>query len=159
MNRTCVAMGTAVAATLWIAFEVSAAFAQSSQPSAPAAPRSWGAKEGEACVGCHAPMNPALTEEWRGGAHGQKGVNCFDCHRAQVGDPDAFDHYGAQIAVIVSPPRCGRCHEKEVDQQKGSHHAKAGQILASLDNFLGEVVGGPPAVATGCFQCLSLIHI
>ena len=63
MNRTCVAMGTAVAATLWIAFEVSAAFAQSSQPSAPAAARSWGAKEGEACVGCHAPMNPALTEE------------------------------------------------------------------------------------------------
>jgi len=59
----------------------------------------------------------------------------------------------AAIAVIVSPKDCGGCHQNEVDQQKGSHHAKAGEILASLDNFLGEVVGGPPAVAVGCLQC------
>ena len=55
--------------------------------------------------------------------------------------------------MIVSPKDCGGCHQKEVDQQKGSHHAKAGEILASLDNFLGSVLGGPPAVAVGCFQC------
>jgi hypothetical protein len=35
----------------------------------------------------------------------------------------------------------------------GSHHAKAGQILGSLDNLLGEVVGGPAAVNAGCKQC------
>jgi cytochrome c553 len=35
----------------------------------------------------------------------------------------------------------------------GSHHAKGGQILASLDNLLGEVVGGPAAVNAGCQQC------
>ena len=35
----------------------------------------------------------------------------------------------------------------------GSHHAKAGKILASLDNLLGEVVGGPAAVNAGCRQC------
>jgi hypothetical protein len=35
----------------------------------------------------------------------------------------------------------------------GSHHAKAGDILASLDNLLGEVVGGPAAVQVGCRQC------
>jgi hypothetical protein len=34
-----------------------------------------------------------------------------------------------------------------------SHHAKAGNILDSLDNYLGEVVGGPEAVAVGCVQC------
>ena len=34
-----------------------------------------------------------------------------------------------------------------------SHHAKAGQILNTLDNYLGEVVGGPAAVAVGCRQC------
>ena len=154
MRRIRVASGAALAAgAVWIAFGVSAALAQSSQALAPPAPRTWGAKEGEACIGCHGPMNPALTEEWRAGAHGQKGVNCFDCHRAQAGDADAFEHNGALIAVIVSPKDCARCHQKEVDQQKGSHHAKAGQILASLDNFLGEVVGGPPAVASGCFQC------
>jgi hydroxylamine dehydrogenase len=122
------------------------------QAAAPAQ-ASWGAKEGEACLQCHAAQNAGLVEEWRLGAHGQKGVNCFDCHRAEKGDPDAFEHNGALIAVIVSPKDCARCHRKEVDEQRGSHHAKAGQILASLDNFLGEVVGGPPAVAVGCYQC------
>jgi len=113
----------------------------------------WGAPEGEKCVECHKPMNPALTEEWHAGVHGQKGINCYDCHRATTTNPGAFEHNGFMISVIVSPKDCGRCHQKEVDEQKGSHHAKAGEILASLDNFLGEVVGGPPAVAVGCFQC------
>ncbi|HYB72156.1 MAG TPA: multiheme c-type cytochrome, partial [Candidatus Sulfotelmatobacter sp.] len=121
-----------------------------SQASAQPAVRSWGSKEGQACIQCHTAQNAGLVEEWRLGAHGQKGVNCFDCHRAEKGEPDAFEHNGATIAVIVSPKDCARCHQKEVDEQKGSHHAKAGQILASLDNFLGEVVGGPPAVAVGC---------
>src|SRR5574341_1042178 len=113
----------------------------------------WGAEEGKGCIECHTTQNVALVHEWRIGRHGQAGVNCFDCHRAERGDPDAFDHNGFLIAVIVSPKDCARCHQKEVDEQKGSHHAKGGQILASLDNFLGEVVGGPPAVATGCMQC------
>jgi hydroxylamine dehydrogenase len=102
---------------------------------APAERTAWGAKEGELCLGCHGALNPALTQEWRIGAHGQKGVNCFDCHRAEPGDLDSFNHNGALISVIVSPKDCSRCHQKEVDEQRGSHHAKAGQILASLDNF------------------------
>jgi hypothetical protein len=143
-----------VVGALWIGFHAATAGAQAVQALAPPATRAaWGAKEGEACIGCHGPMNPALTEEWRAGAHGQKGVNCFDCDRAEPGEADAFEHNGALITVIISPKDCARCHQKEVDEQKGSHHAKAGQILASLDNFLGEVVGGPPAVAAGCFQC------
>ncbi len=113
----------------------------------------WGAKEGQACINCHSEQNVALVEEWRIGRHGQAGVNCYDCHRADKKDPDAFEHFDQTIAIIVSPKDCARCHQKEVDEQKGSHHARGGQILASLDNFLGEVVGGPPAVATGCMQC------
>jgi len=123
--------------------------AAAAQPTRPA----WGAPEGQACVQCHVAQHAALVEEWRLGAHGQKGINCYDCHRADPKAPDAFEHNGAVIHVIVSPMDCARCHPKEVDEQKGSHHAKAGQILASLDNFLGEVVGGPPAVAVGCLQC------
>jgi len=96
------------------------------------------------CVNCHTALNPALTSEWHDSAHAKKGIGCFDCHRADKTDPDAFEHNGATIAVIVSPKDCGRCHQKEVEQQKGSHHAKAGDILASVDNFLGEVIGGPP---------------
>jgi hydroxylamine dehydrogenase len=110
-------------------------------------------RQDQACFQCHKTVNPALAQEWHGSVHAQKGVGCYSCHRAEKSDADAFEHNGATIAVIVSPQDCGRCHQNEVDQQKGSHHAKAGEILASLDNFLGEVVGGPPAVAVGCFQC------
>jgi hypothetical protein len=63
----------------------------------------WGAPEGAKCRQCHKAMNPALTEEWHAGAHGQKGVNCYDCHRAEKTDVDAFEHNGATISVIVSP--------------------------------------------------------
>jgi hydroxylamine dehydrogenase len=113
----------------------------------------WGSPEGAKCLQCHKAMNPALAEEWHDSAHGQKGINCYDCHKANKNDLGAFEHNGSVIHVIVSPKDCGACHQKEVDQQKGSHHAKAGEILASLDNFLGSVLGGPPAVAVGCFQC------
>jgi len=138
---------------LWIVSHSTSPSAQAQTPAPSSIRATWDAKEGQACIQCHGALNPGLTEEWRVGAHGQKGVNCFDCHRAEPGDADAFNHNGALIAVIVSPKDCGRCHQKEVDEQKGSHHARAGQILASLDNFLGEVLGGPPAVAVGCFQC------
>ena len=94
-------------------------------------------KQNQACFQCHKSVNPALADEWHGSVHAQKGVGCYDCHRAEKADIDAFEHNGATIAVIVSPKDCGRCHQNEVDQQKGSHHAKAGEILASLDNFLG----------------------
>ena len=54
---------------------------------------------------------------------------------------------------MVSPKQCAACHEKEVAQHQPSHHAKGGQILASLDNIMGEVIGGPAAVNAGCLQC------
>jgi len=113
----------------------------------------WGSPEGSECLECHRDMSPALAEQWRLGAMGQAGVNCYDCHRAEKGDVDAMDHNGYTIALLVTPKDCGRCHEREVEEMTGSHHAKAGQILNTLDNYLGEVVGGPAAVSVGCRQC------
>jgi hypothetical protein len=113
----------------------------------------WGAPEGKECIECHQDLSPSLVAQWRLGAMGQVGVNCYDCHRADKGDVDAMDHNGFTIALLVTPKDCGRCHAKEVKEMTGSHHAKAGQILNTLDNYLGEVVGGPAAVAVGCRQC------
>jgi hypothetical protein len=83
-------------------------------------------------------------------------------------------HYGATIATVVTPLDCARCHPREFQEFEGSHHAKGGNILASLDNFLAEVVeghrgtfdphsptpgkgGGPvqgmASVNSGCKQC------
>ncbi|MBI2298234.1 MAG: cytochrome c3 family protein [Armatimonadetes bacterium] len=107
----------------------------------------------EACVNCHERVNPGIVAQWRSSEHAKAKVLCSQCHAAEKTDPDAYEHHGSTIATIVSPKDCGECHAKEFAEQKGSHHAKAGQILGSLDNLLGEVVGGPPAVDAGCRQC------
>lgn len=110
------------------------------------------AKE-DACILCHKTKTPGIVLQWENSKHSKAEVSCYDCHKAEKEDIDGFEHYGKRIALIVSPLDCSQCHEKEYLEQKGSHHAKAGQILGSLDNFLGEVVGGPPAVNVGCRQC------
>ena len=115
--------------------------------------KDWGKPEGLACVSCHEKHNPGLYSEWNKSQHGQQGVNCLDCHEANQDDTDAFRHEGQLIAIIVSPKDCSRCHVTEFEEMDGSHHSKAGKILASLDNLLGEVVGGPAAVNAGCRQC------
>ncbi|MBK1724078.1 multiheme c-type cytochrome [Thiocystis violacea] len=113
----------------------------------------WGDPRGQECVECHMTENPGLYLEWNQSQHGQAGVTCLDCHQAKEGDVDAFKHEDTLISVVVTPKDCSTCHKTEFEEMDGSHHAKAGQILASLDNLLGEVVGGPAAVNAGCKQC------
>lgn len=126
------------------------------------------------CVKCHQQASPGIIDHWKGSTHAVKGVGCVECHQAQKEDADAFDHYGALIAVVVTPRDCGRCHQTETKEFLASHHARAGNILASLDNFLAEtvegarvpfnphsptpgreidIVNGLASVDTGCKQC------
>jgi hydroxylamine dehydrogenase len=128
----------------------------------------------ENCVKCHQQTSPGIIDHWKGSTHAVKGVGCVECHLAEKDDPDAFDHYGALIATIVTPRDCGRCHKTETAEFLASHHARAGNILASLDNFLAEtvegsrvpfnphsptpgrdvtMVNGMASVDTGCKQC------
>ncbi|QEP41902.1 cytochrome C552 [Ectothiorhodospiraceae bacterium BW-2] len=113
----------------------------------------WGNPKGIACVECHLSETPGLTKQWNDSQHGQSGVNCLDCHQAKAEDSDGFMHEGELISIIVTPKDCSSCHTTEFEEMDGSHHSKAGEILASLDNLLGEVVGGPAAVNAGCRQC------
>lgn len=97
------------------------------------------------CVDCHQKTSPGVVSHWTGSTHAEKGVGCVECHSAQQGDVDGFDHYGVHIATVVTPRDCGRCHRKETEEFGNSHHAKGGNILASLDNFLAETVEGSRA--------------
>jgi len=127
-----------------------------------------------ACVDCHAQNTPGIVAHWNGSTHAEKGVGCFECHEAVEGDADGYAHYGKHIATVVTPRDCSRCHLEVTEEFARSHHAAAGNILASLDNFLAETVegsrvpfdphsptpgmsvetvNGMASAQTGCLQC------
>lgn len=122
--------------------------------------------ESKECIECHKLESPAIYQQWGSSKHYRGNVACYECHAAQASDKDAFMHYNVLIATIVSPKDCSRCHEKEVREFIGSHHARGGRIIGSLDNVLAEVVEGNRAMKTpgfpegnsaaavnGCWQC------
>ena len=112
------------------------------------------------CIECHAGNTAGIYQEWGTSKHYRANVGCYECHGAEKGEPDAFEHQGSMISIIVSPKDCARCHAHEVAEFEDSHHAKAGVILGSLDNFLADVVegdknfhGGSALTVSGCKQC------
>jgi hydroxylamine dehydrogenase len=132
--------------------------------------------ESAACIECHKMETPSIYNQWGASKHFRSNIGCFECHAAEKGDKDGFQHdvkladgtvkKGEFISIIVSPRDCARCHEREVEEFVGSHHSKAGRIMGSLDNLLAEVVegnrgftspafpGGVSAAAVnGCWQC------
>ncbi|MBT3635045.1 MAG: hydroxylamine oxidoreductase [Candidatus Marinimicrobia bacterium] len=122
--------------------------------------------ETKECMQCHKEENASLFQQWGASKHYGANVGCYECHQAEEGDVDAFEHEDYLISVIVSPKDCARCHETEVDEFLNSHHSKAGRIMGSLDNVLAEVVEGNSAFVTpgfphgnsaaavnGCWQC------
>lgn len=123
-------------------------------------------EESKECMQCHKEVNVSLYQQWGSSKHYGANVGCYECHRAEISDVDAFEHEDYYISTIVSPLDCARCHETEVDEFLNSHHSKAGRIMGSLDNVLAEVVegnskfitegfphGNSAAAVNGCWQC------
>ena len=94
------------------------------------------------CVDCHSQVSTGIVDHWTGSTHAEKGVACVDCHQAEARTPTRSTTTAQPIATIVTPRDCARCHPTEAAEFSASHHAKAGNILASLDNFLAETVEG-----------------
>jgi hydroxylamine dehydrogenase len=111
----------------------------------------------EACVDCHAGYSGALVKEWQGSRHAANGVGCLSCHAAPATDETAGSHMGFTVTALVTPRTCAKCHAREYGEFSRSHHARAGEILASLDNVLAERAAGMPGniadAASGCWQC------
>jgi hypothetical protein len=105
------------------------------------------------CMTCHKEKTPGLYNQWHASEHALQNVTCYDCHSAQAGEVDAFEHEGALIATLVTPKDCGSCHEKEAEEVGNSHHATAGEILESNDAYLAHAAGGYPAAIAGCQSC------
>ncbi len=116
--------------------------------------------ESAGCNECHKQQTPAIVAQWGDSNHFRANVGCYECHGAKAGAPGAWEHNGSIIHTIVTPADCATCHEHEAQQFQASRHAKAAEILGSLDNVLAEVVegnkaffGGSALLASGCQQC------
>lgn len=111
----------------------------------------------QGCVDCHRQDSPALVMEWERSRHAQYGVGCVDCHEAEKEREGVWKHEGVYTSALVTPKDCAECHDREYQQFSRSHHARAGEILASLDNVLAEKAAGMPGnisdAVNGCWQC------
>jgi hydroxylamine dehydrogenase len=117
-------------------------------------------EQSSACNGCHREATPAILQQWGASTHFRGNVGCFECHGSQANSSGAFEHNGYLIHTIVTPADYARCHPTESVQFAASRHARAAEILGSLDNTLAEVVegntklfGGSALLANGCQQC------
>ncbi len=85
------------------------------------------------CIDCHRQETPGIFEEWVDSGHAKLGVACNDCHGAYQSDKDSFLHAGRYyIRTIVSPVRCGRCHQQTIRGFGHNTHAKA---LSNLEEM------------------------
>lgn len=114
--------------------------------------RSWATIASD-CISCHQEKNPGLYSQWKNSKHGKNEIGCIDCHSAEDGEADAFDHHGASIATLVTPKDCGGCHPEVAEQTMNSYHAHAGEILESNDAYLAHAAGGHPIAIVGCESC------
>jgi hydroxylamine dehydrogenase len=136
MNVRCIAVAASVLAV------VAAPAAAKERPASSRAAAVKVPARSHDCVECHAGTTAGIVEHWKASGHARKGVACLDCHQAAKGAADAFEHEGALVHTVVTPRDCSRCHATEAKEFGASHHAKAGNILASLDNYLAETVEG-----------------
>jgi formate-dependent nitrite reductase cytochrome c552 subunit len=159
----------------WWAFLAGAALfvvQGTSMASVEAPPKDGFSKETQECVKCHKTKSLGIVQQWGTSKHYGANVGCYECHKADASDPDAFLHEerkigeGKHISIIVSPKDCSNCHQKETREYSESHHSQGGLIIGSLDNLLADVVEGnramrtesfphgvSAAVVNGCWQC------
>ena len=90
--------------------------------------------------------------DWKVSRHAPKGIGCVECHRAEKGEADAYDH------EVFSSRRWSR-RRIACGATTGKPRSSPSPITPKrpnspvIDNFLGNVVEGPEVVTTGCAGC------
>ena len=74
------------------------------------------------CVECHRNETSSIVHQFEASKHIQKGLNCFDCHRA-LDHQENFQHNGFTMTKKVTALNCASCHKTEYDQYQKSRHA------------------------------------
>lgn len=112
------------------------------------------------CIECHQDTSPSIVLDWKNSMHGRSGITCSDCHRANRGEPDAFQCSGLKgtdllITALPSPKDCSRCHPAEARQFSVSDHAAGYDSVVKLRSMSieWEGKGSDTPEVTGCIQC------
>ncbi|SJZ53475.1 multiheme c-type cytochrome [Selenihalanaerobacter shriftii] len=106
----------------------------------------------DTCISCHDSLGATngVIHDWENSKHAEVGVSCYECHKANEDDKDAYQHNGFTIATIVSPKDCGTCHSEEVKQHNNSLHADGYKF--AKESALYEHTG-KAAKVSGCQTC------
>jgi hypothetical protein len=134
------------------------------------------------CAECHANQHYSVVHEYELSVHGQKKVNCLECHQPAQGQKSQ-DHHGFVITTQVTAANCRVCHPQVYQQYLRSRHAapswaavygeegllkeglSAEQIAFSEQFHPGAckraanplaVREGPTAIGAGCVKCHSV---
>jgi hypothetical protein len=102
--------------------------------------------ESKQCIQCHELATPFVVRDWQKSPHYRAGVGCYECHKANGNRPDAFEHFGFKITVVVTPKQCARCHPGVVEEYEKSVHSFAGiqcYLLPTYPLFWVSVIQAP----------------
>jgi predicted heme/steroid binding protein/cytochrome c553 len=115
------------------------------------------AREG-ACLDCHMNENPGIYYDWKGSIHAKVGVGCADCHSVQddstlMSSGDHYEHSDIPVTPIVTPDRCGTCHQEQASQYARSKHAHTLEIMEKIDAWVIYGMNNESELATGCLAC------
>ena len=102
------------------------------------------------CLNCHSTKMPKLVENWEHSTHAKNGVGCYECHKAEKGDKTAKQgHFSFNVQLVVSPARCGSCHQEQYESFAVSNHASAFDSI----KYLPMRESNPILFETSCSTC------
>jgi hydroxylamine dehydrogenase len=129
------------------------------------------------CAECHVREQYAVVHEYELSRHGEKGINCLDCHQPAAGQPKQ-DHHGFVISKALTAANCRSCHEPIYQEFLRSRHAAPAWAAVFGERALTPEhvafseryqpggtkrpphpfveIEGPSAMASGCAACHSV---
>ena len=110
------------------------------------------------CAGCHEKGKPGIYHDWERSIHAKVGVGCIDCHEAARDSSTMvsrahLEHSSIPVTALVTPARCGTCHQEEREQYARSKHANTLEIVNRIDKWMIHGMNNEIERATGCYAC------
>jgi len=118
----------------------------------------------KACVSCHYKLNPGLVIDWLKSTHARQDTGCVECHQVAKKAPGESIHHRLHyqggpwgkvipVTAVVSPKKCGECHDDQVAQYARSKMANNLRIISKLPHGLPVRLTSFIERKTGCFHC------